>query len=267
MSLINNYLDYVPIVGPIWGAVQLITRDHVPYHARLGPGSALRVTLLAIPVFGNLGIFFYDWMRRRAIRQVLQNSLAFADMSEMFKDDPAVAKVAICQNEDMLQFVTRKLQASLTEEIAQGVHDVRENGLVLQNLGWLRGVRSVVLEAVRQNGYALRFASTLLKGDREIVWESVERKGSMLGDASLELRNDRALVLKAVSQNGEALLWASDYLKNDEEVVLTAILQNPRALIWASAYLQANKAFLQKALQKNGAVLEYIHEALQSHFK
>ena len=53
------------------------------------------------------------------------------------------------------------------------------------------------MEAVRQDGRALKFASETLRSDKEVVME-------------------------AVQQNGNALRFASETLQSDEEVVMEA---------------------------------------------
>jgi Domain of unknown function (DUF4116) len=55
----------------------------------------------------------------------------------------------------------------------------------------------VVLAAVKQNGYALQYATGKLKNDKDVV-------------------------LAAVRQNGEALDYASDELKRDSDVINAA---------------------------------------------
>eukprot|EP00972_Heterocapsa_arctica_P010646 1562545-Heterocapsa_arctica.AAC.1 len=50
-----------------------------------------------------------------------------------------------------------------------------------------------VLEAVKQDGLALRFASAELKGDREVVMEAVKQSGLALRFASQELMGDREI--------------------------------------------------------------------------
>ena len=50
--------------------------------------------------------------------------------------------------------------------------------------------REIVLEAVKQNGHALEYASAALKDDREIVLEAVKQKGVALFFASAALKND-----------------------------------------------------------------------------
>ena len=58
-----------------------------------------------------------------------------------------------------------------------------------------RSSRSEVLEAVKQDGHALKYASTALKDDREIVLEAVKQSGSALQYASAALQHDLVSVL------------------------------------------------------------------------
>ena len=54
--------------------------------------------------------------------------------------------------------------------------------------------RTEVLEAVKQNGRVLRFASAALKDDREIVLEAIKQNGGALEYASAALQDDREIV-------------------------------------------------------------------------
>ena len=58
------------------------------------------------------------------------------------------------------------------------------------------------MEAVRQDGMALCYASNELKADREIVLEAVRQNDSALRYASKELQVDREFVSKRARQNG-----------------------------------------------------------------
>ena len=51
-----------------------------------------------------------------------------------------------------------------------------------------------MLEAVKQNGYALAYASVALKADREIV-RGIKQKGFALEHASTALKDDLEIVL------------------------------------------------------------------------
>ena len=48
----------------------------------------------------------------------------------------------------------------------------------------------MVLEAVKQNGSALKYASEELKNDKEVVLEAVKQDGFALEYDSYELQND-----------------------------------------------------------------------------
>ena len=73
----------------------------------------------------------------------------------------------------------------------------------------------IIMEAVKQDGLALRYASEQLKNDREFVMEEVKQNWWALYYASKQLKNDREIVMEAVKQNGLALRGASEQLKND----------------------------------------------------
>ena len=53
--------------------------------------------------------------------------------------------------------------------------------------------REEMLEAVRNDGNALEYASDTLKADREVVLEAVKQNGYALEYASEELQNDPEL--------------------------------------------------------------------------
>ena len=71
-----------------------------------------------------------------------------------------------------------------------------------------------MLEAVKQNWEALKFASAVLKNDGEIVLEAVKQDGYALRYASAALKDDHQIVLEAVKQNWKALKFASTELGN-----------------------------------------------------
>ena len=74
-----------------------------------------------------------------------------------------------------------------------------------------------MLEAVKQDGRALEFASEEPRGHRDVVLEAVKQDGRALEFASEEPRGHRDVVLEAVKQNGAALRYATN-----REVVLEA---------------------------------------------
>mmetsp|Transcript_31073 Transcript_31073/g.71049 ORF Transcript_31073/g.71049 Transcript_31073/m.71049 type:complete len:241 (-) Transcript_31073:20-742(-) len=133
--------------------------------------------------------------------------------------------------------------------------DYGEIGFLLENQCG-RSNHKMVMQAVADNGLALKFASTELRNSREIVLAAVKVSGEALRFASSELRADRHVVLAAVACQGQALRFAAPDLQNDLEVVLAALAQNGGALDYASPDIGV-------ALARNPAV---VREHLCEHY-
>ncbi len=82
-----------------------------------------------------------------------------------------------------------------------------EDGMKLKDFSSFNWEKDMVLAAVKQNGEALRYASTELQGDKEVV-------------------------LAAVAQDGDAFEYASKELQEDEEVKKAKKLWETRILCW-----------------------------------
>ncbi|MEI7488669.1 MAG: DUF4116 domain-containing protein [Chryseobacterium sp.] len=75
-------------------------------------------------------------------------------------------------------------------------------------------------EQILKDLYLFSKANNRLRNDKDFVLQAVKQRGVALSFASEDLKNDRDVVLEAVKQNGVALRFASEDLKNDREVVL-----------------------------------------------
>lgn len=66
--------------------------------------------------------------------------------------------------------------------------------------------------------------------DKEVVLEGVKNSGFALSLASPELQNDKEIVLAAVEHEGTALEYASPEMRADKEIVMKALqcYENPR---------------------------------------
>jgi hypothetical protein len=113
----------------------------------------------------------------------------------------------------------------------------------------VRYYRVRMLNAVKQNGMALRRASTELRADHEVVKAAVKQNGLALRHASKELRADSDVVKAAVKQSGMALCHASEELRANKEVVLDAVAQQPQSIEFASDALKQNKNFILKCIK------------------
>jgi Domain of unknown function (DUF4116) len=108
-----------------------------------------------------------------------------------------------------------------------------------------------VLAAVRQDFYALQYASAALRADREVALAAVQQHGRALQFVSAAFRADREIVLAAVQQHGWALHFASAALRADREIALAAVRKLVLVLYFVSAELTADREFILEAVRQN----------------
>jgi hypothetical protein len=130
----------------------------------------------------------------------------------------------------------------------------------------LRNDPQIVIEAVKQDGHALSYASVALRNDPQIVVEAVKQDGYALQFASAALRNDPQIVVEAVKQDGTALEFASEELKNDRQIVAEAVKQNGFALEYASKALRNDPQIVLEAVKQHGDALEFASAELKQQF-
>jgi serine/threonine protein kinase len=143
---------------------------------------------------------------------------------------------------------------------------VKKGGKKVRNLEipkYLKDDKDVVLEAVKQDGLFLVFASDKLKDDKDVVLEAVKQDGDSLVFASDKLKDDKDVVLEAVKQDGFSLNYASIKLKDDKDVVLEAVKQDGLSLVFASDKLKDDKDVVLEAVKKNGFSLNYASNKLK----
>ena len=114
-------------------------------------------------------------------------------------------------------------------------------------LDFLKSKKTIALNAVTDDGYNL-YKLKDFQNDRDVVLAAVQQNGFALKYASEELKKDREIVLAAVRQNGYALEYASEHLKADRMIVLVAIKNNNMD---ALKYIPINlrKEVKQKAIE------------------
>ena len=83
----------------------------------------------------------------------------------------------------------------------------------------MRADKEVVMTAVSNDGWALKYASDDFKADKEVVLAAVTQRGDALEHASDALKADKEVVIAAVSQKGYALKYASEKLQNDPDII------------------------------------------------
>ena len=103
-----------------------------------------------------------------------------------------------------------------------------------------RNNKKEFLEAVKLDGYYLRFASSVLRSDRDVV-------------------------IAAVCNKGLSLLFSN--LRNDKKIVLLAIKNNCFSIKFASSNLRQNVNFIHQAHNINSNIIKYIDKELINQHK
>jgi hypothetical protein len=81
--------------------------------------------------------------------------------------------------------------------------------------------KSLVLIAIKQNGYMLRHARPVCD-IKDVVLVAIRTSPTAIQFAHEKLRNDKEVILEAVKRNGHMLEYASDVLKQDKQVIRVA---------------------------------------------
>lgn len=97
------------------------------------------------------------------------------------------------------------------ESIAKSLHDWR-HAEVEKFLVQVRSDKTFLMEAVKQNGYALFYSSKELQSDKEVALAAVNQNGWVLKHLSQELKSDKEIVLAAIQNQCD---WALDYSSDD----------------------------------------------------
>lgn len=82
-----------------------------------------------------------------------------------------------------------------------------------------------VMSAVKEKGFALKYADISFKKDKTIVLEAVKHHGMSLQYADVSFRSDKDVVLEAVKNTGHAIQLADQTLKNNWNIALAAVRQ------------------------------------------
>ncbi|MDB4655767.1 DUF4116 domain-containing protein [Flavobacteriales bacterium] len=166
----------------------------------------------------------------------------------------------------------------------------RKDGSVLVCSGYVVQISSeykeIVLQAVKNNGEALRYASEELRADKEVVLEAVKNKtyrGSALEFASEELKADKDILFELANKDllnaQQKASWKSPHgnvdalqvfkegseeSKADREIVLEAVKKHDTCLSYASEELKADKEVVLEAVKAFGASMNHASKELRA---
>ena len=123
--------------------------------------------------------------KEEALEEVKKSGWNIHYLSNSLKCDPDVIKVAIASESQAIQSCPKHI----LEDKQLALNLVKDTPLVLEYLDYkLRDNYSVVMMAVRADGYVLDFASDRLKGNKQIVLEAMKTSLDIINFASEEIK-------------------------------------------------------------------------------
>ena len=186
------------------------------------------------------------------------DEIDYSKLARRFQNDPEI----VTQSVEAFQQASPELKKNKSV-VLQAVNN---DGRSIQHVHeTLKNDRTVVLAVVRNDSQAFERTSETFKNDREIVLAAVQRNPSSLQYASNTLKNDKEIVLTAVQRESNALQHASEALKKDPAFILKAIQINPRSLQYASETLKNDERIVLTAIQREGSALQHAGETLKNN--
>ena len=202
------------------------------------------------------------------VTAVKQRGIALMFASNPIKDNYDIALAAVKQ----CGFAVYAVSDTLKENLEIALAAVGQNGRALQCIdeSWfsVEDYRKIVTAAVKNDGYALRYAQNLQK-DKDIVKLAVRRGGFPFKYAHDDLKHDKDFILEILAIAGSALEHVPDELKNDpdnlehRELAAIALRASGLALRYAPAF-QDDKSMVLIAVKENGEALQFSSKRLRS---
>ena len=141
------------------------------------------------------------------------NPLALEFASNKFKDDEKLILDIILKCAEAIKFTSPRIK----DNKLIALETVKIDGRLIRYFPKFKTDREAVLEAVRQNGLALIYASEIFFSDKEIVMTAISQPQStyLIAFVSDDLKADSDVMLPAIKNNRVYLKYASEDLKDE----------------------------------------------------
>ena len=124
---------------------------------------------------------------------------------------------------------------------------------------------NIVLSAIKEKGYALRYASNELKMNETIARAAVEKDGIAIQYVNQDLlRRSRDIVVAGLENPTRgAYMHLPDDLKKDTEYAMMEVIRNPHSLVFVPKEASHYELIARTAYQRKPETLKYVPEKLQ----
>lgn len=198
------------------------------------------------------------------IEDILYTDILDDFVFESFKNDNRYLYYNIYFNNHK----NRKYKDLLKEDIPYLMGKFEYGGSVLCILDdKYKNNKEIVLTAVKERGYALKYASEKLRNDIDIVCEAINRDNNAFFFAGDKIKSNRNNILKIVNRinnlNVVFLKYCNDEIRDDEEIVLRLATINCEEFEYASERIKNeiknDRNFILELIEKNPNIIRVLN--------
>lgn len=121
-----------------------------------------------------------------------------------------------------------------------------------------------LMDIVKSDGAALKYATPELKADKEVVMAAVGYNGFALFQADESLLTDKDLSLEAVIKNSRVFNYIHEDHKSDSELIKEMVYGNYHVFSDLDEPFTSDREIALFVVSKNGEYYKYIHSSLRN---
>ena len=130
-----------------------------------------------------------------------------------------------------------------------------------------------ILNAVKNHGESLKYASDSIKDNRIVVLEAIRptdikavlKNENAIAHASRKLLNDKSFILEALTVNAKIYPFLDEVFKEDFEIIKHTIKSNPKVFEKLSEKYRGNFEIAKLAISAYAYNLKYASKELQNN--
>lgn len=156
---------------------------------------------------------------------------------------------------------------NIKEERQEALESVKENGINLSKYIRYNDDLEIVLNAVKNNGLALRFASNILRANENVVRAAINQNPAAINFADYFYKNSPDFLI-TIDNLSKVIEHTTPYIRNSIKVMNASVKQDGLTLRFGlSNNIFNNYNIIYNAVSQNGLALRYAHISKQNCYE
>ena len=199
-------------------------------------------------------------MYEKIVKTLINYPNEIANLPQEYYSNESIMLFAINQNYRNASLCSSELK----ENKAFAMVACSLNGTALKHFPDMANDYDVVMTAVKNTGFALRYASDRLKDTKDIVEAAIKNYGMAYYQASDRLRDDKELAYAAATNFEPVIEVFNQALKDDKEFMMKVALASEQAALNLPEKYYSDKDFMAQVCMGYGKAYEKCSEEVRS---